>query len=90
MNKEWNEKQRIKDFKERVPNVFSEELISCMIGGGFFKCPSSIRYHGAFEGGNFWHSRMVAMLLREYTEKMELKWERPLIEGVAGGHRVAA
>ncbi len=84
MNKEWNEEKRIEDFKKRIPQVFSNELIGYMIERSFFTCPSSTKHHGAFEGGNFWHSRMVAMLLREYTEKMELEWERPESPEVIG------
>lgn len=85
--KEWDEKQRVKDFMGRVSPVFSEELVEYMKEKGFFTCPSSTGEHGrhgAFEGGNYWHSRMVAMLLREYTEKMGLTWERPESPEVIG------
>lgn len=74
---EWNEDERIENFKERTQCIFSGSLVNYMIESGFFTCPSSTKHHGAFEGGNFWHSRMVAILLREYTEKMKLQWERP-------------
>lgn len=77
MNKEWNEEQRIKDFMDRMPPIISEDLVEYMINNGFFNAPASRNRHGAFEGGNFWHSRMVAMILREYTDKMSLQWERP-------------
>lgn len=77
MIKEWNKEQRIEDFMKRKPEIFTEELVEFMITNGFFTAPASRDKHGAFEGGNFWHSRMVAMLIREYTDRMELKWERP-------------
>ncbi len=73
----WKVKERIRDFEERIPPVFSEDLKEYMVEGGFFTCPASAGHHGAFEGGNFWHSRMVAMLLREYTDRLGLEWERP-------------
>ncbi len=87
MHKEWNEKQRIEDFLQRILPVFNEELTDYMIKGGFFTGPSSTGHdgrHGAFEGGNFWHSRMVAILLREYTDRMGLKWERPESPEIVG------
>lgn len=87
MNKEWNEEQRIKDFLERIQPVFTEDIIDYMISGGFFTGPSSTGAHGThgvFPGGNFWHSRMVGMLLREYTDKMGLQWERPESPQVIG------
>ncbi len=73
----WQVKERIRDFEERIPAIFSEDLKEYMVEGGFFTCPASAGHHGAFEGGNFWHSRMVAMLLREYTDRFGLEWERP-------------
>lgn len=80
MVREWNEEQRIKDFLERIPQSFTEDIIEYMISGGFFAGTSSTGTHGthgAYLGGNSWHSRMVAMLLREYTDKIGLQWERP-------------
>ncbi len=43
---------------------------------GFFHMPASRKYHGAYVGGLFDHSYMVAMSLRELTDKLGLKWER--------------
>ena len=84
MHTEWSEEQRIQDFIKRIPQIFSGDLTEYMIRGGFFTCPSSSGYHGAFEGGNFWHSRMVVILLREYTDKLGLKWERPESPEIVG------
>ncbi len=85
--REWDRKKRIEDFEARMPPVFSGELVEYMVQNGFFTCPSSTGEdgrHGAFEGGNYWHSRMVSMLIREYTEKMGLTWERPESPEVIG------
>lgn len=57
--------------------MISEDLVDYMADGGFFSCPASSRHHGSFAGGNFWHSKTVAELLREYTDKVGLQWERP-------------
>lgn len=76
MDNGWDEQQRIEDFMKRKPKAFNDELVDYMITGGFFVCPSSANHHGAFEGGNFWHSRMVSILIREYTDKIGLEWGR--------------
>lgn len=77
MEKNWNEEERIKEFERSIPPMFNEDLRELMVKKNFFSAPSSANKHGAFEGGLFWHSRMVAILLREYTDKLNLKWERP-------------
>lgn len=42
---------------------------------GFFTAPASTKFHGAYEGGLFDHSLMVAKKLVEMTEKMGLQWD---------------
>lgn len=44
---------------------------------GFFTQPASTKYHGAYEGGLFYHSLATAKALVELSEKLDLKWERP-------------
>lgn len=43
----------------------------------FFTVPASTKYHGAYVGGLFDHSLLVAKTLVELTEKLGLVWERP-------------
>lgn len=43
---------------------------------GFFECPASTKFHGAYEGGLFDHSFAVAKCLRSLTNRLELKWQR--------------
>lgn len=43
---------------------------------GFFECPASRKFHGAYEGGLFDHSFTVAKCLRSLTNRLELKWQR--------------
>lgn len=84
MQEKQNEEKRIEEFLEQIPPVFSENLVEYMIDEGFFRIPAGKTHHGSFEGGNYFHSRMVANLLREYTEKIGLKWERPESPEVVG------
>ena len=42
---------------------------------GFFTAPASTKYHGAYEGGLFDHSKLVTEQLVSLTEKLGLKWE---------------
>lgn len=43
---------------------------------GFFECPASTKFHGAYEGGLFDHSFAVAKCLQSLTNRLELKWQR--------------
>ena len=43
----------------------------------FFTAPASTKYHGAYEGGLYDHSRQVFIRLKNLTENNGLKWTRP-------------
>lgn len=51
---------------------------------GFFKAPASTRFHGTRQGDLYRHSELVAQRLREYTDKLGLKWLRPCSPSVVG------
>lgn len=51
---------------------------------GYFTAPASIWYHGAYEGGLYDHSYAVADQLLVLTERLELKWERPISPFIVG------
>ena len=83
----FNSKQeRITDFITLWENYASEENDDLIIGnnklmnyletGGFFTAPASTKYHGAYEGGLYDHSRQVFLRLKDLTEKNDLAWER--------------
>lgn len=44
---------------------------------GFFTAPASTKYHGAYEGGLYEHSRAVAGRLIRLTRNNNLTWQRP-------------
>ena len=71
--------KRIKRFEEYMQDsvVNAEFLAKELDYMGFFTAPASTRFHGAYEGGLFDHSLMVAKKLVEMTEKMGLPWENP-------------
>ena len=57
--------------------IKNENLMAYLNSGGFFTAPASTKYHGAYEGGLYDHSRMVAMRLHVLTINNGLKWQRP-------------
>lgn len=64
--------------------ILSEEKIGKLVEMGYFDCPSSTKYHGAYAGGNFDHSFTVANILTDYTSKLGLTWERPESPKIVG------
>ena len=57
---------RMKQFHslmEPALHIFPPYLIRDLEANGFFTAPASTKYHGAFEGGLFEHSRNVTQVL---------------------------
>lgn len=52
--------------------------------GGFFEAPASTRFHGAYPGGLFDHSRQVYLRLKDLTERNALVWQRPQSPFIVG------
>ena len=70
--------QERKDFliKEYTP-MLGEDIINRLLETEFLLAPASTKYHGNYEGGLFDHSVNVAEVLRQLTDKNDLKWEMP-------------
>ena len=69
---------RLKWFKEHfgyLPQY--NDIYGMLKDNGFFTAPASTKYHGNYEGGLFDHSRNVAEVLIDFTEKLNLEWQRP-------------
>ena len=73
--------ERIQAFQKFMSNAFTPddtdvigETLSVM---GFFTAPASTKYHGAYEGGLFEHSYLVARELLNLTNKLDLQWQDP-------------
>ena len=81
-----SEKEKnIKWFKEQfktLPNF--EAILSYLQNNGFFEAPASTKYHGSYPGGLCEHSINVAEILYCFTEKLELKWQRPESPWIVG------
>ena len=57
--------------------IGNNKLMDYLENEGFFTAPASTKYHGAYEGGLYDHSKQVFLRLQELTEKNDLEWERP-------------
>jgi len=71
---------RIDQFKtlmEPARHLFPAYLINDLRSNGFFTAPAGTKYHGAFEGGLFDHSRNVTQVLVTLTADNDLAWQRP-------------
>lgn len=57
--------------------IYTEEMLDYLSDMGFFTAPASTKYHGAYVGGLFDHSKNVTAALVELTAEQSLKWQRP-------------
>lgn len=85
------EQSRINDFKkymssyfEKEGNILDSKDMDWLMGDmteelrdmGYFQSPASLQHHGQKEGDLYIHSKVVAMILEELTEKLDLRWQR--------------
>ena len=69
----------------KIGEIISEEFKMYLLKNGFFSAPASTKYHGACEGGLFYHSLAVMNCLVKLSEENDLKWQRaesPFIVGM--------
>lgn len=83
---EEEENKRKADFKCVVEgNEVLKNTISNLEKMGYFVCPAGCKHHGNYIGGLYDHSLAVTDKLLEYTDLLDLKWERkesPVIIGM--------
>ncbi len=74
-----NEVQRLNDFNRIAPALITENttMIDWLADHGFFSAPASTKWHGAFPGGLYDHSKAVFDALTFLTERLNLTWQRP-------------
>ena len=77
--------ERKKIYAVFMPNFFSDKYYMTRLDeAGFFTAPASTKFHGAYEGGLFDHSFLVAKYLVELTEKLGLEWKRDISPYIVG------
>lgn len=64
--------------------VISKQFYDWLEVNGFFTAPASTKYHGAFEGGLYEHSKAVAKELIKLTDRLGLIWQRPESPSIVG------
>ena len=62
----------------------SEGFLKWLKESGFFTAPASVSHHGSKTGGLFEHSCAVAKILKDYTEKLGLEWDREISPWIVG------
>lgn len=75
-----SKEERTRDFLDlctRNKFELKDDFYSWLDNGGFFTAPASTKYHGAYEGGLYDHSRTVYSRLEELTQNNHLNWLRP-------------
>jgi len=87
------EQDRIAEFGDLWRNYTDEDFDALIVGNtnllkflskGFFTAPASTKYHGAYEGGLYDHSKNVFLRLKDLTEKNDLHWQRPISPFIIG------
>ena len=65
--------------------IGNNKLMTYLEKDGFFTSPASTKYHGAYDGGLYDHSKQVFLRLKKLTECNDLAWQReesPFIIGM--------
>lgn len=70
------EESRIQEFKHMAAGVFTEKQTEKLKEMGFFIFPASVNHHGKREGDLYIHSRTIYELLRDWTAKRIIIWEK--------------
>lgn len=64
--------------------ALSGNFLKWLAENNFFTAPASAKYHGVYEGALFDHSFLVYKMLKDFTEKNNLKWQRPQSPFIVG------
>ena len=72
-----------KILKKLYPEI-SDEFVTWLCENGYFTAPASHKFHGAYDGGLYDHSLLVANTLIDLTEKNNLKWQNKRSPAVIG------
>ena len=64
--------------------ILPGELLVYLRESGYFEAPASLKYHGAYDGGLFDHSRAVTHQLLDLSGRLNLDWERDRSPRIVG------
>lgn len=70
--------QRLNDFQKIAPEIVTENsaFLDWLTDNGYFHAPASAKYHDAYEGGLYDHSKRVAIRLSLLSADLRLEWQR--------------
>ena len=79
--------KNIKDFREFMPNRINNPIVlsNFLDELGYFTAPAAISHHGNYIGGLYDHSKQVATVLQNLTDRLGLRWAHsgsPIIVGM--------
>lgn len=72
----------LEDLREK--EIISYTFYDWLVKNGFKTAPASTKYHGAYDGGLFEHSRVVMEQLINLTNDLHLQWENPRSPYIVG------
>lgn len=75
---------RIMQYKAFMGDFTDSVILEQLKQLGFFEAPASTKYHGNYPGGLFDHSLKVAEELLRLTQRLDLKWDRPISPFIVG------
>ena len=85
MDEKISKESRIVDFSLFMKDYFATSLLIPFLEAiGFFTAPASTKYHGAYSGGLYDHSKAVAEALMDLTKKLNLPWQNPTSPLIVG------
>ena len=85
MNKRISGQYRTQDarmlaFQRHMEEVISihdiRERFAWLLDTEYFTAAASSKHHGAYDGGLYDHSELVALTLADLTKRLDLKWDR--------------
>ena len=71
--------QRLNEFNQIAPALITQDrtIVEWLVNHDFFDAPASTKYHGAYNGGLYNHSKGVYFALLTLTNALNLEWQRP-------------
>lgn len=72
----------LEELRER--DIISNLFYNWLVKNGFTTAPASTKYHGAFEGGLYEHSKSTTIHLLMLSNSLSLQWQNPRSPYIVG------